>query len=159
MLSDDIFKTRLHATIAGLEAWLAALRNITSAEIGVDEASWRAAVVPHVAAACPFELMLRVDQRFDLGLGGEIYEDQPIETLDLFQPLLAAVVAGRVIRRTWHTTATGTAVRLETIVHLPDGGSWIGTRQIVQLPTDARQQIMRDRHFAPYERTRAADAA
>ena len=151
MLSDDVYKTRLRSTVAALEAWLAGLRAVTSAEIGGDEASWRAAVVPSVPEGCPFELVLRMDQRFDLSVGRETYEDQPVGSLDLFQPLLAAIAGGHVITRTWSTTATGSAVRVETIVSPANGPAWTGARHLMRA-LEADELIRHDRYYAPYAR-------
>lgn len=154
MLSDDVYITRFRATVASLEAWLQTFGHVAHTEIGRDEASWRMTLTPNVAGACPCELMLRVDQCFDLMVGHELYEDQPIEALEAFQPLLAAIVEGRVVTRTLSTIATGMPVKVQTIVS-PDGNSpWTGSWALA-LPgvTDNPDQLVqRDQHYLPYAR-------
>ncbi len=61
-------------------------------------------MTPAVSAACPFELMLRADQHFDIVVAGEMFEDQSVASLELFLPLVDAIAAGRVIQR--HTESS-----------------------------------------------------
>jgi hypothetical protein len=152
MLSDDAYKTKLRATIASLEAWFDDLRQVAAIETSGDEVSWGAVVNPHAAGSCAFELLLRTDQCFDLSVGRETYEDQPIENLATFQPLLAAIASGRVITRTWRTPATETTIRVETII-APEGNRWIGARNLLHLRTTSPDSLLKsDRHYAPYAR-------
>ena len=150
MLSDDVYRTRFRAVVSEIEAWLETLRPVALVEVGRDEASWRASVDPHVPEACPFELMLRVDQRFDLTVGPETYEDQVIASLDIFVPLLKAIVAGRVVTRQHTTTATGTLTKIETIISLNDSAPWVGVRPLIARPPEAG--VHRDQHYVPYAR-------
>ena len=150
MLSDDVYRTRFRACVSEIEAWLETLRSVARVEVGRDEASWRASVDPHVREACPFELMLRVDQHFDLTVGPETYEDQVISSLDHFAPLLRAIVAGRVITRQHITTATGTLTKIETIISPTDGAPWVGIRQLMPRLQDG--DVHRDQHYVPYAR-------
>jgi hypothetical protein len=153
MLSDDVYKTQLRTTAAELEFWLATLRNVAAIDTARDEASWRVSALPHVPEACPFELMLRADQHYDVTVAHETYEDQPIDGLDAFQPLLAAITDGRIVTRMWSTAATATLMRIETIVSPPGGHVWTRSRQLVPAHRfDADSIIIRDHHYAPYAR-------
>jgi hypothetical protein len=153
MLSDDVFKTQLRATVTGLEVWLVTLRSFVAIDVTGDEATWRVSVVPQVPEACPFELVLRMDQHFDMAIGAEIYEDQPIETLAAFQPLLSAIADGRVVTRLLSTAATATVVRVETIVSPADGSVWTRARSVASVRAFASGDLVRhDRHYAPYAR-------
>ena len=71
MLADDVYKSRLRSNIVALETWLAGLRDMAAIDVEGDDASWRAAVSPGLREACPFELVLRTDQKFDLSVGRE----------------------------------------------------------------------------------------
>jgi hypothetical protein len=153
MLSDDVYKTQLRTTAAELEVWLATLRNVAAIDIARDEASWRVSTLPHVPEACPFELMLRSDQHFDMTVAHETYEDQPIDGLHALQPLLAAIADGRIVTRLWSTAATATLMRVETIVAPLGGSLWTRSRHLVpanRFETDSL--IRRDHHYAPYAR-------
>ena len=156
MLSDDVYRAQSGATIAELEAWLHSLRAVAHVDIGSDAASWRAAVTPRAAEACPVELVLRQDQRFDIAIAGENHEEQPVESFGLFLPLLHAVAAGDVIVRSLRTGATGAQLDVETIVGrdattpLP----WRRKRILAagrRLAGD-REAVSSERHFAPYAR-------
>jgi len=153
MLSDDVYQTRLRTTVTALEQWLCGLRALAMVETARDEACWRVAINPHVVEACPVELVLRTDRHFDFSIGPETYEDQPVDTLDMFQPLLAAIAAGRVKTCLWTTAATATLVRVATRVS-PDGGAhWQRSRAIGLVGWANAASLIRDeRHYAPYAR-------
>ena len=153
MLSDDVYQTRLRTTVTALEQWLTGLRAVASIETARDAASWRVAITPHVVEGCPLELVLRTDRQFDFSVGPETYEDQAVDTLDTFQPLLEAIAAGKVKTCRWSTAATGNLVRVATRV-APDGGArWQRSRAIGLFGwTNAANLIRSDRHYAPYAR-------
>ncbi|MEQ1614882.1 MAG: hypothetical protein ABL904_19210 [Hyphomicrobiaceae bacterium] len=153
MLSDDAYKTRYRATVASLEAWLDGLRRVADVETARDEVSWRVSVRPNVPEACPFELVLRADQHFDLSIGPETYEDQAIDTLDLFQPLLVAVTRGEVKTSCWLSAGTRTLVMVATRI-LPTGGKrWLRSRTIGAIGRASDTHLIRqDRHYVPYAR-------
>lgn len=153
MLSDDVYKTRFRATVASLEDWLGRLRPVADVETVRDEASWRVSVLPHVAEACPFELVLRADQHFDIGVGRETYEDQQIEALDRFQPLLTAITQGAVVTSSWSTAATGTLVMVATRVLPASGKRWFRSRTIGTIGRACDTHLIRDdQHYVPYAR-------
>jgi hypothetical protein len=153
MLSDDVYQTRYRTTVASLEAWLAGLRPVADVETARDVASWRVSALPHVAQACPFELVLRADQHFDIGIGRETYEDQPVETLDLFLPLLTAISRAEVVTSRWSTAATGTLVMVATRVLPASGKRWFRSRTIGAIGRASDSHLIRaDRNYVPYAR-------
>ena len=152
MQSDDVYLTKFRATVNGLEAWAATLMDVAVIETGSDERCWRIACVPHALQACSFELMLRRDQCFDLTVGPETYEDQPIASLDMFKPLLAAIVAGRVVTSVWSTAGTGLRTGLATHITPPASEPWSASRTL-HTRTQARDEVQRrDHHYVPYAR-------
>jgi hypothetical protein len=153
MLSDDTFHSALMQTMASLRAWsgfVADVADIEDAEIGD---SWHFGLTPHMPGACPVDLVLRSDQRFDLNLDGEAYEDRAIETFDLFPRLIEAVADGRVIRRYAVSRATGLLHAVSTLVPLGDGAAFEAGRPIAGAPalTDPPLE-WRNVHYLPYRR-------
>lgn len=156
MLSDDIFRSRLATTISELQGWLTTLNGAAAVDTARDAASWRATVRPRIAQACPFEIVLRADQLLDLAVGSEVYEDEAIMQLDEIQPMLAAIADGRVVTRAWRTLATGTPVKVETLILAKSDGQsplWQRTRTILS-GRDLRwsELVATDRRYAPYAR-------
>jgi hypothetical protein len=147
MLADDIFRPKLEETIAALEEWAKQMGQF--AQVERSETNWRIKVLPPIPNACPCELILRRDQRFELAIGEETYEDHPVRNLDLFLPMLQAVVAGNVSTRRWISSATGLEYQVETVVSLPDGTSWRADRRNplaphppeINLECEARQYL------------------
>lgn len=153
MLSDDVYKSRLRETIAALETWLDGLKAVAEVETARDAASWRAAVRPRATTACPFELVLRADQKFDIVVGPETYEDQPIETLEAIQPLLLAITRGELVTSMWKTSATATPVMVATRVMPGRGKRWFRSRTLRDIADTSNLLLIReDRHYAPYAR-------
>jgi hypothetical protein len=153
MLADDVFGPKLFETIAALDAWAKEITPVAQVERSETESNWRIRVAPTVPNACPCELVLRRDQRFDLAIGGETYEDLPIRDLAQYLPLLQAVAAGNVVTRRWISSATELEYKVETIVRLPDGTSWRAERANPLAPeTDESNLECRDRHYLPYIR-------
>lgn len=153
MLPSDTYRARLHETIAALRYWVPALRHVADVEDVETEAYWRLAVRPRIAEACPFELILHSDQHYDLLIGNEIFERQPVESLAAFQPLLEAIADGRVITRSWRTVATSMLAAVETIVMPAGGAAWRRIRRIASLahvPLEDCQAI--DRHYVRFAR-------
>jgi hypothetical protein len=153
MLADDIYRPKLQQTIAALEEWAKQIAPVARVERSDSEANWRMRVVPTAANACPCELILWRDQRFDIAIGEESYEDLAVPDLAIFLPLLQAVAAGNVITRRWISSATGLEHKVETIVRLPDGTSWRAERTNPLAPQiDEIALECQDRHYVPYFR-------
>lgn len=153
MVADDVFRSRLQATIAALRYWVPTIADAAHIEQTEGHDSWKLSVTPAVPAACPFELMLRADQHFDIVIAGEMFEDRSIPSLDLFVPLVTAIADGHVIQRWSESPATGARLAVETRVTLDDGSLWSERRVLpggaVIAPADI---AIRDRHFLPYRR-------
>ncbi len=153
MVAEDVYRSSLQATIATLRKWVPAIAASARIEQTEGHDVWKLSVAPTVPAACPFELMLRTDQKFDLSIAGEIFEDQPVSSLDLFLPLIDAIAAGRVIQRETVSTATAAPLSLETRVTLANGAVW---SKIRELPgghaIHTGDTLVQDRHFIPYRR-------
>jgi hypothetical protein len=150
MLPNDTFRTSYQATIRTLELWLDTQQRVAEVEVARADGIWRTRVTPHAANACPFELALRTDQHYDLSIGTETYEDQPIDSLSLFPDLLQAISAGRVINRRLASAATGTVQAIETIVSPGDGVEWSGRRTFTRAPI--ADVVVSDRHYVAYSR-------
>lgn len=154
MLSDDVFRSRLETTIASLRYWVPQIADAARIEESEGEGFWRISVTPKVFGACPFELMLRSSQHYDLVLGTETYEELPIESFDLFLPLAEAITAGRVVQRRTVSAATGAVVEVESIIRLADGRIWHERRVIEPLANAASDDGL-EKHgaaFLPYHR-------
>jgi hypothetical protein len=110
-------------------------------------------LIPPIRNACPCELVLRRDQKFDIRIGEEAYEGLPIASPSLFLPLLQAVVAGNVVTRHWVSSTTGLAYSVETLVNLPDGTSWRGERRNPSAPEPSELNLeCENHHYLPYFR-------
>lgn len=153
MVADDVYRSRLQATIAGLRYWVPTIADAARIEQTEEHDFWKLSVTPAVAAACPFELMLRSDQHYDIVVAGEMFEDQSVTSLELFLPLVDAIAAGRVIQRRTESVATGASLAVETRVALADGSLWSRRRSLPGgdlIATD--DAAIHDRHFLPYRR-------
>jgi len=154
MLSDDIYRSRMQATVASLRYWAPSIKDVAVVEDAESADYWRMTVSPIIANACPFELMLRADQRHDWMIAGEPYEDRDIVSLELFLPLVEAITEGRVVKREWTRRATGVVHTVETLIALPGGRIWQDRRDNGHAPpTSNDAEVLRtDRHFVPYRR-------
>ncbi len=154
MLAADAFRPQLHAAIETLRAWSRGLADCATIDEAEAADHWRVTIAPHAPAACPVELILHAGQRFDIAIGPETYEDQPLDDIALFASLLGAIAEGRVVTRTWSTQATGAVVETETVIDLSgDGGAkWAGSRAdpVLGRLTTRDACEARTRHYAPY---------
>ena len=153
MQPQDVFNRNFAATTAALDAWLATV----SADAHVDREKttdyWRASVRPNQANTCPVELMLSRNQTFDLDVANESIVGRPIADLGLFLPLMEAIAAGRLVHRSWRSSATDAGLTSEIIVSLAGGENW-SMRRLIRAETAATENsaIARDRSFVPYRR-------
>lgn len=153
MLPDDVYRSRQEAAIAGLRYWAPTVSDVASISESEGNGFWKISVTPDAANACPFELVLRSDQRHDLVIAGETFEDLPTKSLDVFVPLADAISQGRVVQCHWQSAATGAATAIETIVTLPDGREWSSARMLTRLASDNPDGVVAvTRHFVPYRR-------
>ena len=154
MFPDDVYRQQLSDVIAELENWAHALSDCATCTSGIAPAFWKLSVTPEARGACAFELMLRADQRFNVQIGGEVYEDKPVDAFAFFPMLARAIAAGRVERNTISSALTGVPEAIETRVTLEDGWAWIGERRVatrVARKSDAAQE-QRTHRFLPYRR-------
>lgn len=154
MLPDDVFRSRLHTTITVLKYWAPSVADAALIEEAETGNFWKMNVAPRLAHACPFELILHFDQRYDLAVGEESYESLPIDTFDLFLPFVEAIADGNVVQRRWLSRYTGLERAVETIVELPSGGIWREARgtapNMPSLEDDGLE--LRERRFLSYRR-------
>lgn len=153
MLSDDVYRTQLTRTFAGLVAACAPFADVAEVSHAQTGEYVRLSLLPFARGACAVEIMLRADQLYDISVGTEFYEDCRIQRLDVFEPLIGAIVAGQVIQRRHVSAVTGTERGIETLVTLPSGSIWrkghnYGMANVI---SDERT-VFDDRRFVPYRR-------
>lgn len=153
MLSDDNFRKRLQHVISALEVWAAEMEPWADIELGFIDSAWRISAAPHAETACAFEIILRPDQKFDMRVGGETYEDQPLDALTDVPQLVRAIANGRILIRCWESWTTGLKYNVETIVDLPgaDEGRFEKPSPAAP-PVEDAELMARLRTFAPYRR-------
>lgn len=154
MLPDDVYRDRLEKTLVDLESWANEMRGSADIAITASDRYWRMAVVPFLPGACPFELLLKSSQTFDLALNGEVYESRPVERFDLFPSLAKAIAAGRVERIATRNAETGILIDIATRVELAPGWDWIGSRRVLRRftrPLEANEE-RRTHRFLSYTR-------
>lgn len=154
MFSDDVYRTQLSDTIAALETWATTLAGCAAVETDITAAYWKISVAPEARGACPFELMLRADQRFNTKIADEVYEDKPVDAFQFFPMLARAIAAGRVERITISSALTGTPEAIETRVTLEDGWAWIGERRLASWGPRKNEaaHTQKIHRFLPYRR-------
>ena len=154
MLPDDLFRSRLQTTLTALKYWAPSIADAARIEESETGNFWKIAVAPLAASACPFELILHFDQRYDVAIADESYEGLPIESFDVFLPFVEAIADGRVVQRHWVSRLTGLERSVETLVMLTGGGIWREGRGSapVQPSLDDDGTELRERRFLPYRR-------
>ena len=154
MLPDDVFRSRLQATITALRYWAPSIADAARVEETEAGDYWKLIVTPMVPSACPFELILHADQRYDIAIADETYESRPIDSFDWFLPFAEAIAEGNVVQRHWISRLTGLERSVETLVTLPNGGIWCESRGANhRMPTlDDDGTELRERRFLPYRR-------
>ena len=154
MLPDDVFRTRLQATITALRYWAPTIASAARVEETSSGDYWRLAIVPTTPSACPLELILHSDQSYDLALAGETYQGRPIDSFDWFLPLAEAVADGQVVQRQRVSRLTGLKHSTQTLVALANGDVWFDGRDTLQSapPIEDDGTEIRERRFLPYQR-------
>ncbi len=154
MRADDRFREDLHKLIAGLRTWAASCSGEALCAQTETPDYWRLAVRPIANTACPLELILHADQRYDASIGLETYENRPLDRPDLLLPMVKAIADGQVITRNWRTRSTGLLHSIETIVRL-EAGTLTGLREIPAVASFVGRDdcVGHDRHYAPYKRS------
>jgi hypothetical protein len=154
MLPDDVFRSRLQSTITALKYWAPSIADTARVEEVETGNFWKISVAPGLANACPFELIMHFDQRYDIAVSDESYEGLPIESFDLFLPFVEAVADGNVIQRRRVSRLTGLERSVETLVTLANGATWREAHGDAQrtpsLDDDGTE--LREHRFLPYRR-------
>lgn len=155
MYPDDVYRKRLSDSIAALQEWAARFEDTGPIETREGAGFWRLAARPATPGTCPMTLILRADQKFDLALAGERFEEQPVEDFTLFAGLAEAVASGNAEQLRSQYTTTGMARDVETRLVLADGRVWSRRRVLSSIPDeDAAGFIVRTTRFLPYRRER-----
>lgn len=152
--SDDTHRLKLQLLIASLRAWKGFVADVARVEVSEEGASWRVALQPKSANACPLEIVLDGSStRCDLRVGGETYEDWPLPSLDIVLPLIEAVSEGRVVTRRTSSAATGLPLSVTTLIRLADGRVLETSLDKDAEPASLNGSIEnRDTHYVPYRR-------
>lgn len=155
MLPDDVFRAHLQSTTAELARWAESIRDVAGAVVAEGPGFWKLTVTPRTWGACPFELLLRSDQKLDITLAKETYEDRPMPSLDRFPVLVRAIADGHVVERHWRSLDTGALAIVETIITPSTGEPWRDHRLVTgdgHAAAPGPRLSMLDRHFLPFRR-------
>lgn len=153
MPSDDTFRKQLQHVIAALETWAKEMRPWANIELGPADGTWRISAVPNAPTACPFEIILRPDRKFDMMVGGEVYEDLPLDALTDIPQMVRSISNGRLLIRRWKGQATGLLYSVETVVDLPGANEGHFRRPNPDAPLIDGVELEADLEtFAPYRR-------
>jgi hypothetical protein len=154
MKPDDVFRTQLQTTITTLRYWAPLIADAARVEEKQNADFFKIALTPFIASGCPFELILRNDQKYDLAIAGETYEDRRMPSLDRFLPFVEAITDGTVVRRRYVSRLTGLNRATETLVMLADGYLWREGRgsvgEVSSLDDEEAEFI--EHRFLPYRR-------
>jgi hypothetical protein len=148
-ISDDVFRDRLAGAITALEVWAHQNRDVAEIETSEGSTHWCLRSLPHQPGACAFELILNANQTFSLNLGGEIYEDRPIDQLEFFPMLARAIAGGHVERIQTLNAMTGAREQVDMRVTLEDGWAWVGERRMGPRQSK-RAEALEERRREPY---------
>jgi hypothetical protein len=154
MAIEDSSFPELDATIEQLRYWVPTISDVARVTEVTDSGTWTLALTPRVSSACPVSLTLKNDGRFDIIIGGEVYGDRALGTLDQIVRLLECITEGQVIQRQWVRPSTGTPCGTETIVTLAPGLVWHGVDDgaTAEAGSPNATAERHDRHFLPYRR-------
>ncbi len=153
MASDDTFRKQLQHVISALETWAKEMEPWAEIELGPVGDAWRISAVPHAETACPFEIILRPDRKFDMTVGGETYEDLPLDALTDIPQIVRAIANGRILVRRWTSRFTGLEYGVETIVDLPGADEGRFSRRNPEAPPVEDTELEAFlQSFAPYRR-------
>lgn len=152
MLPDDVFRDHLERTLIEIEAYVPKTRECAAVEVTAAAQYWRMAVIPFFPGTCPFDLIIKSDQKFSIKVDGRKFEDRPIERFDLFLKLLRAVEAGRVEKISKFNALTEELVATAMRICLEPEPDWIGEHR--RLPSTTAEE-WRTHRYLPYWRNAA----
>ncbi len=153
MLSDDVYRAKLERTIASVRAWTGFIADVARVQDEVIEGAWLLALWPTAKRACPLEIVLRNDQRCDITIASETYEDWPLPSLDVILDLIKAVVDGHVVTRRTVSAATGLPLSVASILTFEDGRVLEHSHTTVNVRGHLGGAIeCKEVHYLPYRR-------
>lgn len=153
MASDDSFRQRLQHVISALESWAKEMQPYADIEYGPINGAWHIHAVPHAETACPFEIILRPDRKFDLVVGGQTFEDQPLDVLTDIPQMVRAISNGRVLIRHWTSSSTGLEYKVEASIDIPGSDEGDFVRENPDAPSNEETELIAFvEGFAPYRR-------
>jgi hypothetical protein len=153
MISDDTHRKRMQDIITALASWAAQMSTEAHIEYGPADGGWRISARPHVETACPFEIIIRPDQQFDMMIGGQTYENLKLDACPDLPQIVRAIGEGRVLMRRWSSAATDLAYNVETVIDLPGGAKWRVERPDPDAPQiEDAELVSSPRSFVPYRR-------
>jgi hypothetical protein len=154
MQSDDVFRKAFEAASTRMTSWAEQQRDGAAVDYERSVDFWRVSLVPRAHNACPVELMLhRPTQTYDLQIGPETWEGQPVGDLEQFIPLLEAIVAGRVVVRNYVAAQSGVTLRVATIV-MPTDAAPVTYDRVTPFGVrlTGAEALVREQHWVPYRR-------
>jgi hypothetical protein len=149
MLPDDVFRDRLEQTLVEVEKSVAKMRDCAAIDVTASQHYWSVVALPFLAAACPFELIIKADQKFSLKVAAETFENRPVERFELFPRLVRAIEAGHVEKISKFDAMTDALVAIEMRVELEPGWDWLGERR---LSPPASSEEWRTHRYLAYRR-------
>ena len=156
MLPDDTYRSKLNVITQQFDSWAQKYKDSASIETTRVDGIWRIESVPKTFGACPFELAIRDDQKFDIALGEELYEDRAIESigaLELFPKLAQAIACANIVQRRRLSASTNLILSTETEIRLPDSGNWTDAQILApEFDRESDDLIIEETHFLPYKR-------
>lgn len=153
MAPDDTFRKQLQHVTTALETWAKEMAPWADIELGPVGNAWRISAVPRAQTACPFDIVLRPDRKFDMTVGGETYEDLALDALTDIPQIVRAIANGRILIRRWLSCFTGLVYSVETVVDLPGADEGRFTRRILEAPDANDTELEASLEtFAPYRR-------
>ena len=150
MLPDDVYRTKLQVAADGIRRATERLGDAADVQLKAEPARLRLALAPRIRGACPLELMSRADQRYDIEIGTELYEDGSIGSFDEFEALIQAIANGNVVTRHHFSAATGSLRSVETVVTISRDLEWRRGHDVGSSPTTTADTLVKDRTFLPY---------
>ena len=153
MLSDDTYRAKLDQLIASVRAWTGFVADVARVEVAEQGETWRIALSPKFGNTCPAEIMLRPGQTWDLTIGGQLFKDRALGSLEVVLPLLEAIAEGRVVTRIAASATTGLVHSVGTVVTLANGTRFMEEQAVIELPAGIEPRLeVSERHFLPYRR-------
>jgi len=150
MLANDAFRSKFELTLSALRYWIPTVSDGAAVEESDMGDVWKLTARPYTPGACPFELVLRLDQHFDLLVDDYFVEDQKITDLEMFVPLVEAIEAGRVVLTHEVSALTGGRLAAACRIDMEGGAVWQSARGALGARND--DVILDETHYLPYRR-------